>query len=55
MKLLSSRYLTMIWTPSGIVLSAVLMCSSGFSGASYGAEIPVNSVGGCVCGVSDQR
>lgn len=35
----------MIWTPVGMSTSAVLMCSSGFSGASYGAETPVNSAG----------
>lgn len=45
----------MIWTPSGMVLSAVLMCSSGFSGASYGAEMPVNSGGGQMCRVSERR
>lgn len=46
MNLFSSRYRTICWTPSGIDVSAVLMCSSGFSGASYGAETPVNSAKG---------
>lgn len=38
-----SRYSTMILTPVSMSTSAVLMCSSGDSGASYGAETPVNS------------
>lgn len=43
MKPLSERYCVILRTASVTSHSSVLMCSSGFSGASYGAEIPVKS------------
>lgn len=39
----STRYLAMISTAPLTSTSSVLMWISGFGGASYGAEIPVNS------------